>query len=126
MKPLVVLVVLCDEHREEEEFLLDTTEILALPSPTLEVFRKARGVETVSMAQTDTHSESEASNIDSKPRRSIFSVEPERRKSSVLVSRAGSVQRDSGVQHVYTPEAGWISISKSFEEELIKLSKVCY
>ena len=56
-------------------------------------------MEPVSVANTETHSESETSNADSKeskPRRSRFSVEPESRESSVGVSRSGSVQPELG------------------------------
>ena len=56
-------------------------------------------MEPVSVANSETHSESETSNADSKeskPRRSRFSVEPESRESSVGVSRSGSVQPELG------------------------------
>ena len=56
-------------------------------------------MEPVSVANSETHSESETSNADSKeskPRRSRFSVEPESRESSVGVSRSESVQPELG------------------------------
>ena len=98
-----VLGALCVDHEEELEFLLDCVrasthgmaESLPCPSPTpkqLAVWRKARGVAPVSVANSETHSESETSNADSKeskPRRSRFNVEPESRESSV--SRASDV-----------------------------------
>ena len=56
-------------------------------------------MEPVSVANTETHSESETRNADSKeskPGRSRFRVEPESRESSVGMRRSGSVQPELG------------------------------
>ena len=93
------LGALCNYHKEEIEFLIECVsskshgldEFLPCPSPNPELlvtWRRARGVEPISLGNTD-QSESETSNADikefeeSKPKRSRFSVEPESRDGNV-------------------------------------------
>ena len=104
------LGALCNDHEEEIEFLIQCVsskthgldEFLPCPSPNpeqLAIWRKARGVEPISVGNTD-QSESETSNADikefkeSKPKRSRFSVEPESRDGSVGLMNSHNVQQE--------------------------------